>query len=363
MNMNKIANTISIAAVSAALLVSCSDWTTPQSVEIQHPTAQESNPELYEKYLESLRAYKAGEHQIMIAKFENKNTVPSGRAEHLSCLPDSVDFIILNNADSLSETVCAEMEEVRIKGTSILYNIDFSVIEAEWKAMLEAEEGQEPEDTTQENTEGEEGNGEPSLEEHLAFIGERTDYYISLYAKYGYDGLNVGYKGVSPLSLNQEEKEETTALQEAFFGKIAQWKSENAEAVMMFEGNPENIILRTDILDAASYIIIPALDASTFEEFAIKVSLSAVEGVPSDRFVIGVTTRSVTDATDKNGIFPGVLNESAVIAAGQWAATVESEYVIGGVCVANAQNDYFNTTLVFQNIRGAIAIMNPSPIN
>lgn len=353
--MNKTVNTISIAAASLIVLASCSDWTTPQSVEIQYPSAQESNPELYQKYLESLRDYKAGEHQVMIAKFENKSTAPTGRSEHLNCLPDSVDFIILNNADSLSEAVCKEMEEVRTKGTATLYNIDFSVIEAEWKAKLEAEEGQEPEEGT--------AAEEPTLEDRLAFIAERTDYYISLYAEYGYDGINVCYKGVSPQSLPQSEKEEMTAVQETFFGKIARWKSENADAVMMFEGCPENIILRTDILEGASYIIIPALDASTFEEFGVKISLSAVSGVPADRFVIGVTTPSLTDATDKSGIFPGVLNESAIVAAGQWAATHQAGYAIGGVCVADAQNDYFNTTLVFQNIRVSIATMNPSPIN
>lgn len=355
--MNKTANKISIAAASLIVLASCSDWTTPQSVDIEYPSAQENNPELYQKYLESLRDYKAGEHQVMIAKFENKSTAPTGRSEHLSCLPDSVDFIILNNADSLSETVCKEMAEVRTKGTATLYNIDFSVIEAEWKAKLEAgEDTEEPEEGTTESE-------EPTLEDHIAFLGERTDYYISLYSGYGYDGINVCYKGVSPQSLTESEKEEVTALQETFFGKIAEWKSANADAVMMFEGNPENIILRTDILEAASYIIIPALDASTFEEFGVKVSLSAVAGVPADRFVIGVTTPSLTDATDKNGVFPGVLNESAVVAAGQWAATHQAGYGIGGVCVANAQNDYFNTTLVFQNIRVSIATMNPSPIN
>ena len=34
-----------------------------------------------------------------------------------------------------------------------------------------------------------------------------------------------------------------------------------------------------------------------------------------------------------------------------------------GISIANAQNDYFNLTLVYKNIREAVDILNPAPKN
>ena len=103
-----------IAIVAAALAIAgCSKWTEQEPVEVLYPTLKDKNPELYAQYMESIRGYRASEHQVLIAKFDNKQTVPAGRADHIDCLPDSVDFVILNNPDNLSDAIIAEMAFVR----------------------------------------------------------------------------------------------------------------------------------------------------------------------------------------------------------------------------------------------------------
>ena len=104
------------AGVCLLALAGCSEWTEPQSVDLNVPTLESQNPELYAQYLQSLKEYRDSEHKVMIAKFDNVPGAPAGRAEHINCLPDSVDYVILNNPDNLSRTILSEMKEsVRIK--------------------------------------------------------------------------------------------------------------------------------------------------------------------------------------------------------------------------------------------------------
>lgn len=341
-------NIILTSAIAAVLsIVSCSKWTDPESLEIKRPSIESENPELYRQYLESLKAYKNSDHKVVIAEFDNKETAPAGRAEHISCLPDSVDYVILTNEDNLSDAIIKEMSEIREKkGTKTLYEIDYAAIEAEWKAINENEDGEE----------------QPE-EDFATYIGKRMDYYISLYEKYGYDGIQVAYKGKNPDSMTEDTKTEVLALQNAFFGKIGAWKAANAEAVLLFKGQPVNLLIDNAFLESAKYIVIPSLSAVNSAEFAFNIEMSIKDGVPTDRFIIGVTTPSLTDPTDKSGIFPGVLNDSAIAGAAEWVASADEDYKVGGISVASAQSDYFNIGLIYQNIRYAISVMNPSPKN
>ena len=50
-------------AVAALSLAACSDWTETESLDINYPSLEEQNPELYKQYLQALRDYKAGEHK------------------------------------------------------------------------------------------------------------------------------------------------------------------------------------------------------------------------------------------------------------------------------------------------------------
>ena len=42
-------------AVAALSLAACSDWTETESLDINYPSLEEQNPELYKQYLQALR--------------------------------------------------------------------------------------------------------------------------------------------------------------------------------------------------------------------------------------------------------------------------------------------------------------------
>ena len=134
---NNIFKTLALAA-AAISFASCSEWTEPESVGFHYTTLEEKNPGLYKAYFQSIRDYRDSEHKVVIAKFDNKATAPAGRAEHITCLPDSVDYIILYNPE-VSATIACEMAEVReLKGQKVLYQIEYKAIENEYKAYVEA---------------------------------------------------------------------------------------------------------------------------------------------------------------------------------------------------------------------------------
>jgi hypothetical protein len=82
--------------------------------------------------------------------------------------------------------------------------------------------------------------------------------------------------------------------------------------------------------------------------------------------VVGVTTISVTDSTDTRGQF-NTKDENgntltAITGAAYWCAEPAENFSKAGICVDNAQVDYYNITHVYSNIGKAISIMNPSPL-
>ena len=103
---------LALGMAASFSLSSCEDWTEVESLDIHTPSLEEQNPQLYEDYLKDLNEYKAGNHKIVMVSLEN-STDPIKQAERLSVLPDSVDYICLNNPDGLASTELEEIEKVR----------------------------------------------------------------------------------------------------------------------------------------------------------------------------------------------------------------------------------------------------------
>ena len=123
------------------MLVACSEWTEPESITLRYPSIEEQNPELYAQYLESLNDFKVSEHSIVIVSMNNLSTAPANQSQHLTALPDSVDYICLNNIFDVNEIHITEMDEVRKKGTKVVGLVDFDAIESAWQAILKKEAG------------------------------------------------------------------------------------------------------------------------------------------------------------------------------------------------------------------------------
>ena len=132
--MNK---TLMLMAAALMAFSACDKWTETEPVNVIYETLESKNPDLYAKYLQSLRDYHVSAHQVLIAKFDNKAEAPSGRADHISCLPDSVDFVVLNNPSLLNDQIRKEMTEIREqKGVKTLMNVSWDAMLAEYNAIL-----------------------------------------------------------------------------------------------------------------------------------------------------------------------------------------------------------------------------------
>lgn len=353
----------------------CGEWTETESLDIDYPTLEEQNPELYARYLRSLRDYKARDHKITFVTVDNVPYAPSQQNEHLTTLPDSVDFISLADPARVHPTLAAEMTQVREKGTRTVYPVDYDRIESDWERLLEEEEANRPETpagTAEDAGSGDEG-GEPDPDpaevqeqRFLDYCREQAAQQLAYCDRYGFDGVVLCMTGRNPDGMAAEERSKYTARQEAFLRTANAWSEEHADKLLFFRGKPQYLTDKS-LLGRCTCIILPALEAVSPSELALEVVRASVAGVPADRLLVEVSTVDPTDATDDTGYFlatdaDGRSRLRAIKGAAQWVVE-PAAYPKAGIAVTRAQNDYFDVTLVYRNIREAIGIMNPAPKN
>lgn len=354
--MKSIFKYIVIASAVAAVSAACDKWTDTEPVNVVYETLESKNPELWAKYLKSLRDYHNTEHQVLIAKFDNKPTEPEGRGDHISCLPDSVDYVILNNPLSLSEETMAEMKEIRDqKGIRTLLPISLDEIESGFDRMIQ----DEIDAYWQQEDADYDGQPQATPERFSAYVSEYLQPLLDAVSSYGYDGIDVIYNGANPASYTQSKLEAVTVRQGAMFGLIDSWIGSHDKAVVFFEGTPGYVVCENSVIASAKYIIVPAVSESNEHSLSYVVSKLLVNGAPTDRTIIGVTAVDITDPTNVNGTFGDI---SAIVGAAQWAVHAEGGFAKKGVCVDHAQFDYYDITNVYSQINKAISIMNPSPV-
>ncbi len=345
--MKAIFKFICVASAMVLCLAACDKWTETESVTVEYPSLKEKNPALYEQYLKGVRTYKSINHQVMIVKFDNKETLPVGRGDHLSCLPDSVDYVILNNPEQITPIIAEEMVEIRKeKATKVLMNVSYPALEARYNAMIADEEQTH-------------GSAVNTQERFVEWMAENVAKVVELCPLNGFDGLNVIYTGLNPNSMAASALELAKERQESFFGAINAWREENPNAVVFFEGVPKNVICQTEAVSGAKFIIAQAESVTNVTGLSYVVKQLIADDVPADRFVIGVTAIDITDPTNLNGIFG---DTNAILGSAAWAVLPESDYTKAGVCVNHAQFDYYNVTKAYGNICKAISTMNPSPV-
>ena len=359
--MNNILKTIALSAAVILGAAACSEWTEQQPVDFNYLTIEDKNPELYAAYMQSIRDYHATEHQVLIARFDNKAGVPAGRADHVTCLPDSVDIVVLNNYELIDENTLKEVKEIREKkAIPTLISLDYAALDKEYKAYLETLAAETPEEVEEtEPAEGEEGTEVDPEAMRNQWFADKAAAFVAKAKQYDMAGIMVSYTGKGLLSLKEAELAATQAFQEAFFAPLLSYVAETGN-MFFYEGNPVTLVAPQDVLAQATYIIVPAEDVTTIVGFNFAVSMAMGAGVPSDRFVIGVTAFDVTDETATDGLFSGGI--SAIEGAARWAVAPASSYSKAGVCVNHAQFDYYNMQNVYREINAAIATMNPSPI-
>lgn len=352
--MKNIFKYIVILAAGALAFQACDKWTDAEPVKVVYKDLESKNPELWAKYMESIRQYHATDHQVLIAKFDNKSTTPEGRGEHINCLPDSVDYVILNNADKLNDVIAAEMQELLTeKNIPTLMNVNFVAMIKEYNNMLADEAESKPEGSEDETL------GVDTPERFASWIEARVKAELEIADKYNYGGINVIFGGKNPAAMTDAQKEDAQLRQQSMFSGIDSWIAAHQKAVVFFEGSPRNVLVETAALKSAKFIIVTAEDAGNESSLSYAINQVLGDFVPSDRFVIGVTAVDITDPTNTAGSFG---SKSAIVGAAEWNAQPTAKYGKKGVCVNHAQFDYYDITNVYSQINKAISIMNPSPV-
>lgn len=337
----------SILCLSVIAFASCNDWTEVESITINNPSIEDSLDEgVYDKYLQNLRSYKQREHIIAYGYFDNSSEYPLNPSDKLDNLPDSLDYVSMKKSN-LSLLQKEEMLDVRNKkGTKFLSSIVYSDILNEYNLASSENE--------QENLDANDG--------FIEFLTQKVNETLENSKSNEFDGLSIWYNPVSLEHLDEATLAIEKTRQETFIGLINQWIIENKDKIFIYEGNPEFLIDKS-LLETAKYIVIHGESLSSVYDYSASVKSVLVDGVPNNKFVLTVSTYSLDSSDKKTGY---VLNEdgenvSAIYELAQWCLKNETGIEKCGMGIYNIKNDYFNPDIIYQNVRKAISVLNPSP--
>lgn len=348
--INKLKSPIIYFVLSLAIVfASCSDWTDTESVNLVESDIEKDNPELYAQYLSNLRNYKNTNHKAIYAWFDNIDGTPNSRGQRIEAIPDSVDVVGLMNPENLSSAVMSDMEKSRRdRGMKFVFNISYLTLEKEYEQYLLQQTGDEEDDG--------------SVDKFLAYAASFVDKHLALVDRYGYDGVSVTFYGMKTTHLTESAKEEYLAREAVFMSKISDWVNTNSNKLFIFEGYPQNLTDKS-ILQKAKYIVIRSELLKYAAGLDFEVLTTIEDGVPADRFLVTVSTRSLDPTDEKTGYFTNSNNElvASIPVAADWVDTYHPQFTKAGLAILNAQNDYYNSGNSYRNIRNAISTMNPSP--
>ena len=138
MNMRiSIANIFTHLFLLLALLAtaSCSDWTDQKTVDIDPQHAKEQNPELWARYMETLRTYRQSKHFVTYGSFDNSAEKSKNEGDYLRSLPDSLDIVTPTHPESLTSYDCEDILLLQEKSIKLLYLVDYT---AQMPALTDA---------------------------------------------------------------------------------------------------------------------------------------------------------------------------------------------------------------------------------
>lgn len=355
--MRRIVKNCLFAAILMAggiISTSCEDWTDPESIDIFYPTFEEQNPQLYADYIKDLRNYKSGEHKLVFVSFDNPTGDPINQVERLTAIPDSVDFVCLNNPEKLSDETQAEMVKIREKNIRTLSCINYEALEQEWN-----------------NKEKE--NPELTEEDAEKYLNERTDAMLALCDSYGYDGILIDYTGLSMVGMQEVALQQYKTRQQNFFNKVSDWRTKHTDKTLVFYGYVQYLTSENmDMLDKYNHLILKTASSKNIDDLTLNVFMAIQAGVdvagtnmnpvPKDRFIACAQLPQQEDKDMLIGYWDTRdANGNKTLAAqgtAQWVAQASSAYTRAGIFIINIQKDYYNNT--YRSVRETIHIMNPN---
>ncbi len=304
--------------------------------EIEHMTINEvsvaeQNPEAYAKYMSNLVSYKASDHYVVYAFFDNSEKTPYSPAQHINNLPDSVDFVVMMTPQ-LADFELEDIATVHDKGTKVYCKASYDDIKAAYDNLDE---------TTQ---------------TFADYLSAELNTVISCAGNY--DGLVAEFSGQDPTFLSGSDLSDYTQVQNIFLSAVSSWKSSNSAKDLVLLGLPQNLIDQS-LLSSCTHIILDSGKSASDAQLDLLVTKASVSGVPTDRFVMAASTVSLSSADTDTGYWG---SDRALSSVAYWVTDETSDFVKAGIAIYDAQNDYYSTTGDFTYVRQAINIMNPAPV-
>lgn len=319
-----------IVLAAAGSLTSCS-WDDPEPVNNYFDNITEVNPPAYTEYLKNLRAYRDNGHKKAYVWFDNKESF-SSQADHVATVPDSIDVLVLNHPEIMTQAVLDEIDSKRSNtGMQMAYAISYPQIRKSWE--LEKELG---------STTAWESYRDAELSKQLEYFNNG-----------GFDRIICVYEGKDISTLTDSQKKEYIADQEAFLTPFKNWAKSHVDKGFDFQGIPTNVT-DTEVLGAAGTIFLSeTLTATNISEMKFIMMRNEMTGIPSEKFAV-MTSLPVLDPTKSGLGYWG--NDYSSWQTARWARTAD----VSAIGLINLNDDYYNPDFIYPVTRGAIQILNPA---
>lgn len=342
-------------AFAAAALVSCSDWTKPESIQIEVSSLEKDNPELYAEYCGIIRDYKASEHKITYVSYDNQETF-FDQSCNLTSLPDSIDFVEFSNPE-LTGVLLSQMDKLR-EEKAFRFAVEFSYdkvkaarqaeidrLDAEYEAARAAaeEKGEDP-DTVQ----------EPTYPEITGFFTDELTKVFGYVDEFGFDAVRVQYAELKDTyHLTEEELEAYKAEEKAFFDTVLK-EFNSREGVSLLLNTRVEYIVSEEYVNAAEYVILPCEDLTGTADMDY-LGIRTNEIYPKAKLLYAVTNTSADDY--KVGCFNA---GEQIPLASKWMG-VSAEFNKSGLVIYNARSAFYDSNRnTYSKLRNAIKNMNPN---
>lgn len=303
---------LTIAIAGGYLFTSCEDWTDPEEVDytIQGPDKQ--NPELWARYMESLRVYKLErEHYITYASFNNGVEPSKNEGDYLRSLPDSLDFVTLANSENITAADREDIPGLQEKSTRVLYHVDYA------KKMTEL-----PDD---------------------AALGAWLDKAVATVAELNMDGF--AFSGIPLYGGTDTEQAARKASARLIVSKLyATGKA------LVFEGDP-TFVDAAD-MEKLDYVVLNTADIERAVALKLLVANTLETHTTLSKEQLILATKMNGKLADENGTWHNAVLEmpNRVVGLGP----------LGGMAIYAIGEDYYQPEKNYHTCRTAIQTMNPS---
>lgn len=340
--MNKILTLAAAALTAGTMLCSCSDWTQPEPLELIHKDIEQTDPTAYQLYLNNLREYRNSDHTQVYAFFDNPTDAPTTQWQRLSALPDSIDIVVLTNAENINRATITEMEALRVsKGQQFYCSVDFDQIKAEWQANVDEAAAAE----------------QPYSVQFSTYLKQELDSRLAKAKEGVFDGVVAFYRAKSPVHMTEQEKQEALELENEFFSRAQIHVTPGHDPISLgftLAGIPANILNPDNLRSVNNILLTETLDAYNHMHYDTFMTTTELDKPYADKLGL-MASSTAWDADDhKTGYTPG--GDLSIFQMARYAAT----HKVAAIAMQSVQPDYYNPVKVYHNIRTAIQIANPA---